>query len=184
MKHKPFETWILLHEPLAPEQAQSLDEHLVECQHCRQLQRALLGAEKIFKSDFNAEPKPGFSQRWQIRLEKDRQEKQSNRHRWHSWMALIILANTVVFWTFMLSRQFLATFNSPAEFFLAWIYRLTSLLSGLSAAGHLLSTLIDTLPGFIPPAGWALIVTTLGVGGLLSLASITKLAQLSRRISR
>ncbi|MBG7609522.1 MAG: hypothetical protein IZT55_01515 [Anaerolineae bacterium] len=99
-------------------------------------------------------------------------------------MALIILANTVVFWTFMLSRQFLATFNSPAEFFLAWIYRLTSLLSGLSAAGHLLSTLIDTIPGFIPPAGWALIVTMLGVGGLLSLASITKLAQLSRRISR
>ncbi len=143
-----------------------------------------MDAETLFQSTFDAEPMPGFSQRWQVRLEEDRQAEQSRRHRWHSWMALIIMGNTVAFWTVMLSRQFMITFNSPAEFFLTWIYRFTSLFSSLTAAGHLLSTLIDTLPGLIPPAGWALIVTVLGVGGFLGMVSITKLAQLSRRISQ
>lgn len=184
MKHKPFDTWILLSEPLSPNQSQSLDEHLKDCQHCRQLQQALMGAEKLFQSAFDAEPMPGFSQRWQARLEEDRQAEQLRRHRWHSWMALIVMGNTVAFWTVMLSRQFMATFNSPAEFFLTWIYRFTSLFSSLTAARHLLSTLIETLPGLIPVAGWAVIMTVLGVGGLLGVASITKLAQFSRRISR
>ena len=184
MKHKPFETWILLHEPLSSEQAQTLDEHLRDCQHCRQLQRALMRAETLFQSTFDSVPIPGFSQRWQMHLEKDRQEEQDRRHLWHSWMALIVVGNSVAFWALMLSRQFMITFNSPAEFFLTWIYRFTSLFSSLSAAGHLFSTLIDTLPGLIPPAGWAIIVTAFGVSGLLGMASITKLAQLSRRISQ
>lgn len=182
MKHKPFETWILLHEPLLPDQAQALDEHLKDCQHCRELQQALTGVEALFQTTFDAEPTSGFSLRWQNLLEQEQQEVVIRRHRWHSWMALIIMGNTVAFWAFMLTRQFLATFSSPTEFLIMWVYRLTSLFSGLTAAGHLLSTLIDTLPGLMPPTGWAILVTILGAGSLLALASMTKFAQISRRI--
>lgn len=182
MKHKPFETWILLHEPLLPDQVQALDEHLVDCQHCSKLKQALMSAEILFQTAFDAQPAPGFSQRWQARLEEDRQEEMSRRHRWHSWMALIVMGNTVAFWTLMLSQQLLATFNSPAEFFLMWVFRFTSLFSSLTVAGHILSTLIDTLPGLIPPAGWAAIFSLIGVGGLLVMVSMAKFSQLSRRI--
>ena len=182
MKHKPFETWILLHEPLLPDQDQALDEHLKDCQHCRQLKQALMGAETLFQTTFDAQPAPGFSQRWQARLEEDRQEEMSRRHRWHSWMALIVMGNTVAFWTVILSQQLLTTFNSPAEFFLMWVFRFTSLYSSITVAGHILSTLIDTLPGLIPPAGWAAILSLFGVGGLLVMVSMAKFSQLSRRI--
>jgi hypothetical protein len=181
MKHKPFDTWILLPEILLPDQVQALDEHLKNCQHCRQIKQALMSAETLFQTTFDAQPAPGFSQRWQARLEEDRQEEMSRRHRWHSWMALIVMGNTVAFWTVMLSQQLLATFSSPAEFFLMWVFRFTSLFSSLTVAGHILSTLIDTLPRLIPPAGWAAILSLFGVGGLLIMVSMTKLSQLSRR---
>jgi len=179
MKHKPFETWILLHEPLSPDQALALEEHVLDCQHCREIQQALSGVEALFQTTIDAEPMPGFNQRWRNRLEQERHEALMHRHRWHSWMALVILGNTVAFWAIMLGRLLLSTFNSPAEFLLMWVYRLTSLFSSLTAARHLFSTLINTLSGFVPLTGWLLIV---GVSSLLLLVSMTKLVQFSRRI--
>jgi len=179
MKHKPFETWILLHEPLLPDQAQALEEHIRDCQHCRELQHSIVSIEALFHTSYDAEPMLGFSQRWQNRLAQERQKALMHRHRWHSWMALIIMGNTVAFWAIMLGRQLLTTFNSPAEFLLVWVYRLTALFSSLTAARHILSTLVNTLPGFVPLTGLLVLV---GLSGLLALVSMTKLAQFSRRI--
>ncbi|MEN8172180.1 MAG: hypothetical protein ABFS03_04800 [Chloroflexota bacterium] len=179
MKHKPFENWILMQEPLLPDQAAALEEHLRDCQHCREIQQAIVGVEALFQNAIEVEPTPGFSQRWQNHLEQEQRDVLINRHRWHSWMALIILGNTIALSAFLLGRQLLSMFNSPAEFLLMWVYRLTSLISSITAARHLLSTLFNTLPGFVPLSAWLLIV---GVSGLLALVTMTKLVQFSRRI--
>nr|MBC8332700.1 zf-HC2 domain-containing protein [Anaerolineae bacterium] len=85
-KHQPFETWILLDEPLTPEQAQSLDAHIKTCAACHALKAAWGRVDAIFQETPALEPVPGFANRWQAQLSQQRNLQRYARQRWQSWI--------------------------------------------------------------------------------------------------
>jgi len=106
MKHQPFEEWLLVDETLTSEQSKDLEHHLSDCEHCRQLQVARFSVENLFRDAADMEPSPGFSARWQARLKAERQLELASRHRWQSWITLILIANAVSLFAILLGMQF------------------------------------------------------------------------------
>lgn len=75
MSHQPFETWLLDDEPLETDSQAMLNEHLAECDHCRKLALGWQGAQALLRATL-VSPAPGFSDRWKIRLDAARAERQ------------------------------------------------------------------------------------------------------------
>ena len=90
MRHKPFETWILEHPLLNQKEKKQLTEHLADCRQCRLLQANWLTTEKLIKNAPSLSPAPGFSQRWQLTLEKRLEQQKASRVR-RTLLALLVL---------------------------------------------------------------------------------------------
>lgn len=181
MKHQPFDTWLLVNDPLTSEQSQALDEHLKDCEHCQQLQVAWFSVESLFQDAVNIEPIPGFSTRWQTRMNTERQLELASRHRWQSWITLILIANAVSLLAVLLGMQFFTTFDSLTELLLVGVYRLTSLLTVFSIFQNFLAIMIRTVPGLLSPGGWAVLATVVSAASVVWVLSMAKLAGTPRR---
>ncbi len=181
MKHQPFENWLLFDDPLAPDQAQALEEHLQVCEQCQGLQQSWHGVASLFQESPDLDPSPGFSDRWQARLKQEDQGLQEARHRWHSWITLILFANGVSILSVLLGMTFFNTFDSLTEFLLVWVYRLTSLLTVINIFQNLLAIMVRTIPGLLPPSGWAILAAMISAGSLFWILSIARLARMPGR---
>lgn len=181
MKHQPFENWILLDEPLNPEQAQALQAHLRTCEHCRALQSAWGQVDALFQAAPTSEPAPGFATRWQARLTHQRALQAHSRYRWQSWITLILIANAVSLLAVVLGLQFVNTFQSLTEVLLVAVYRLTSFITVVNVFQNLLAILIRTLPGLLPPVGWASVAAIMITGSVIWIFSLSRLARISWR---
>ncbi len=181
MKHQPFENWLLFDEPLNPEQAQALDDHLQVCEHCQMLQRSWQGVASLFQESPDPEPAPGFAGRWQTRLKNEQYGVVASRHRWQSWITLILIANGVSILGVLLGMTFFNTFDSLTELLLVWVYRLTSLLTVVNIFQNLLAILIRTIPGLLPPSGWAILAGIVSAGSLMWVLSMARLARMPGR---
>jgi len=181
MNHQPFETWLLSDETLSPENARTLEAHLQTCEHCQQLQVGWLGVVDLFDGAPDVEPAPGFANRWQTRLEAERQVGLVARYRWQSWILLILIANVVAGLIFLLGTQFLTTFESPTQFVLFWVYRLASTLTFATAVQHIFVTLLRTLNSIVPTGFLVALVAGLGASSVVWIVSITSLAAIPRR---
>ena len=72
MNHQPYETWLFQDEPLSQEQNVALRAHLDQCQHCEKMSKAWKGlAWQLGRSEMLS-PNTGFSQRWKLRLEAEK----------------------------------------------------------------------------------------------------------------
>jgi hypothetical protein len=84
MNHHPYQDW-LLDEPQRPEaaltaeQAQELGAHLRACQTCRELAGSLRQVETELHAPALLSPAPGFTARWQARLEKESRRRYSHQ---------------------------------------------------------------------------------------------------------
>lgn len=181
MKHQPFETWLLNNDPLTPEQAQSLDEHLNSCESCQLLKTAWIGVENLFQDVPEIPPVAGFTNRWQARLKQENQAHLASRHRWQSWIVLILITNAVSVLAVLLGMQFFNTFDSLTELLLVWVYRLTSLLSVVNLFQNFLAIMIRTVPGLLSPGGWAILASVVSAGSVIWVLSMAKLARIPRR---
>ena len=181
MKHQLFENWLLFDEPLTPEQTQTLDEHLQVCEHCRSLQQSWKGVTALFQESHDLEPAPGFADRWHMRLKQEQQGVTAARHRWQSWITLILIANGVSLLGVLLGMSFFNTFDSLTELLLVWVYRLTSLLTVINIFQNLLAIMIRTIPGLLPPSGWAVVAVIVSTGSMLWVLSMARLARMPGR---
>ena len=181
MKHQPFENWLLFEEPLTPDQAQALDGHLQVCEHCQVLRQAWGGVAGLFRESPDLEPVSGFADRWQARLKQDYQGVLASRHRWQSWITLILIANAVSLLGVLLGMTVFNTFDSLTELFLVWVYRLTSFLTVINIFQNLLAIMIRTIPGLLPPSGWAILAAVISAGSLIWVLSIARLARMPGR---
>ncbi len=185
MNHQPFETWLLSEEPLSPEQASELAEHLAGCQHCQQVQAAWLSVAQLFSAVPPLDPAPGFVQRWQERLAVDRALSREMRQRWQSWILLIGIANAAAFILVLMGLQFYSTYDSLMEYLLSLVYRGAATLTLITGVQNLFATLLRTIPGIVPLSWWIVLIVLLCVGSLawvVALTKITKIASLSRRV--
>lgn len=181
MKHQPFETWLLMDDPLTFEQNQALNEHLLSCKHCQQLRDARYSFESVFRESTSVDPAPGFANRWQARLKSERQLEESSRYRWQSWITFILIANAVSLLAVLLGMQFFNTFDSFTELLVVWVYRLTSLLTIVNIFQNFLAIMIRTIPGMLSPGGWAALTSIVSAGSIAWVLSMAKLAGTSRR---
>lgn len=92
MNHQPFETWIISGGPIQSEEQEKLSKHLLSCEDCQRLSMAMEGIKKTFRNAPSPEPAPGFSMRWQARLEVHRQQRQQQRM-WILTLAIFGLAS-------------------------------------------------------------------------------------------
>lgn len=71
MAHQPYFDWmqLALDAALLPPQREQLDAHLAECAECAELWQALHGIEALFAAAPLVAPRPGFSGRFQARLQ-------------------------------------------------------------------------------------------------------------------
>jgi hypothetical protein len=68
MSHQPFETWLYQQTDLTLEQETMLQNHLVDCQACRELQKTYKNMEEKIMASPMVAPQPGFTQRWRAGL--------------------------------------------------------------------------------------------------------------------
>lgn len=160
MSHQPFETWLFSDEELTPQQDQTLESHLQECEDCRKMSDALHQVTDVMASSKDPLPAPGFVQRWQQRLIIHRHQQQQRRM-WLMTIGLFAIAGIILTALLFLNHQ---TVN--------WVYELSQFIANFSLAAakvnqawSILRSISGALPILIP------IVIVLGFG-LLSATSV------------
>lgn len=121
LNHPPFNDWLLSGEPLTPDQNRSLQEHLNDCQDCRQLQTALTEVDYIFHSVGQAAPAPGFTNRWQMRLAAQRAQKQ----RRNAWLFMLASTVSALILLLLFAWRFLGLVQSPEALLTPIVYLVT-----------------------------------------------------------
>jgi len=183
MNHQPFETWILTEEPLTPEQAQALHEHLDECDACTRLSAAWNSVGRLLQTTPAAKPAAGFRVRWQARLEREQQLAKRKLDRRQSWILLSIYSGGALVILLLIVLQALLIFDSPADLLLAGVYRFSAAYTNLNVIEELLTTLVTVLITTIPPVYWMAFAAVLGMLSLTWIFSLQRLI-LPRRITK
>jgi len=171
--HQPFEEWLLSGETLAPEETQSLHEHLNVCEECRTLEGAFQQVETALRNAPRLAPAPGFVSRWQAHLAA-RQLKQHRRQT--LWSMLFSIGGAMAIFT-ILVVVFLPLLRSPMPILLALTYELVTAVTFTSEIGGALFTVLRTIVELIPPVQWAAILvafTSLGAVWVVAMHRLTR----------
>jgi len=171
--HQPFEEWLLSGETLAPEETQSLQEHLGVCEACRSLAGAFQQVETALRNAQQLAPAPGFVSRWQAHLAA-RQLKQHRRQT--LWSMLFSIGGAMAIFT-ILVVVFLPLLRSPMPILLALTYELVTAVTFTSEIGGALFTVLRTIVELIPPVQWAAILvafTSLGAVWVVAMHRLTR----------
>jgi anti-sigma factor RsiW len=142
----------LSEESLDPQQKAALQEHLEECDSCRLLSSAWQEVEARLQIAPMEEPQPGFTSRWQARLLLERkrlERRQSMAFLTFNIGGAVILLASLLIWLWPALR-------SPGEFLVVWSYRISSWLTLANVADGVVSALLRTITGLIPPVWWVL----------------------------
>ncbi len=176
MNHRPFEDWLLDDQFLTPEQKRELEVHLRVCKSCT----AIAEANLALRAARVVSPAPGFSTRWQERLVLARQAQR----RQTLIGTLVFSLGGLFFLALLTGPSIAAVIGSPAE----WISNLVrgalfayTLWMAIVEAG---TVLFRVLPGFVPPFGWLVMLSTVGGLGLLWSVSIWRLTRAPQGVKR
>ena len=177
MNHLPYKEWLLTEAPLSAEQDDALQEHLRTCETCRQIEPAWMDVKALMQKTPAAEPLPGFSGRWQVRLEQHRLSKQRRL----AWIILGIMAGIALVLSALFGLQLMQIADAPGNLILLVVSRLTNILSIYWSLGDIFSS----ISAFIPSVPWLLMIFGMGMLSFLSvlwLATYRKLT-LARRLA-
>ena len=76
MDHQPFEEWIFEQKERTMQEKTRLNQHLLACDQCTDLQSAWGQVETILLQTPMMTPNPGFSQRFAVRMERNKERAQ------------------------------------------------------------------------------------------------------------
>ncbi|MEW5869301.1 MAG: hypothetical protein AB1894_08505 [Chloroflexota bacterium] len=178
MNHKLYEEWLFTSlEPaeadaLSAEQAASLQAHLQECQGCQQLADAWQAVETRLSKPVMFAPPPGFTSRWQARLEADR--RQLERRQSLAMLAFGSLAVMLVLGSLLILLW--PWLRSPNVLVWAGLYRAFTLYSIADAIQEFLEPFMRTAADIVPLTWWVFfagILTELGVLWVVSYRMLT-----------
>lgn len=167
MNHQLYEDWLLSEEPLAPQETAALQQHLQGCESCSLLSVAWQEVEDQLQMAPTLAPAPGFTGRWQARLEADRQRL----HRRQS-LALLGFSMAGAFLLFSSLAIFaLPLLESPNLLFWTWIYRILSLGFLVASLQDFAAILFQTATGTVSIVGLVLFAGLLSELGVLWIVS-------------
>ncbi len=164
MNHRPFEDWLLDDQSLTPEQQRDLQAHLRSCSSCT----AIAESNLALHSARQIAPAAGFSERFQIRLVKRREEQ-----RWRQIIGSIILVLAglgLLAW--LLGPTILSIMQSPAEWLTSVVGYFLFIVTSIQALSEIGSIFWRILPDFLSPADWmvfSLVILGLSAGSVLSI---------------
>ena len=167
MNHRPFEDWLLDDQLLDPAQKRELDVHLRSCDTCS----AIAESNLALRSARVVGPAPGFTARFQERLVVARR---AQRRRTLIGISFFSLGGMILL-GLLAGPILLSVFDSPAEWLSAMVRASLFLYTTTIAVFEAGSILFRVLPGFMPPFGWLILLSTLSGLGLLWSVSIWRL---------
>lgn len=160
MKHLPYEEWLLdqtTQAGLTDEERHALHAHLEDCAACSNLARAWREVDLELRRVSPVNPLPGFTLRWQARLERQ-------RRRQHRRQSLAMLSFSIVGASFLLASLVLLAWpylQTPSSTLWEMAYYLFSLTVLMGELGELLQLTFSSLGGSIPWVGWIFMVGVL-----------------------
>ena len=119
MDHQPYESWLVVDEPLLPDQEANLQEHLKSCASCRQLHNSWQDVEALFVEQTIVQPKPGFTERWQVRLAKEFSQENERQQRRSSWIFLGSTTGAAFLVLIIMAIGFFSTVQNSTEVFIS-----------------------------------------------------------------
>jgi hypothetical protein len=159
MNHRYFEEQVLSYqdpkaEPLDPEQVQEIRSHLAGCQSCQRLQAAWSEAEHTLQNSPLLSPDEGFSGRFMMKLNADRQRLQ---HR-QTLLVFAFCLGAIVLLTGSLILLAWPWFKSPGLVTWFWISRIFSLLTLADGIRDGAGIFVQTISQVMPLSGWIFII--------------------------
>lgn len=170
MNHKQIEEWLFTYlegDDLEIDQMDQLQDHLIDCEDCQNLVKSWREVDRYLLNADLASPSAGFTQRWQVRFERDHQLLQQRQ----TLAALIFALGSAFILLASLVILLLPWFGMPEVFVWGWIYRMSELMAYFESANHLVSLLMRAFSGEISPLWWILIAGLLSELAVLWLVS-------------
>jgi hypothetical protein len=167
MNHQPFETWLLDHQSLDPEQKRELQAHLRTCASCTALAETgmALGAVRA------AAPASGFTLRFQERLAAYRLAER--RRKFWGTLVFVICGLSLLGWS--AAPTLTRVVDSPAEWITVVLSYIFFVITSLQALADVGQVLLRVVPGFVPAFGWLVLASALAGIGLVWIISIWRL---------
>ncbi len=175
MNHQPFRGWLLADDELSVEQSRLLQEHLRDCQACRQINSAWQELEAVIERSSQLEPLPGFVDRWQIRLVEHRDHQQRLR----GWYTIGATSLVVISLLVVMMIQVWSLIQNPDAFLAAWLDQLAGLASLYFTARNLALS-INLLGPVYTLAAMVLVSGLISFTSVLWLATYRKISMVRR----
>ena len=178
MNHQPFEEWLLSDEDLTPEEEQALQAHLEVCEECPQLNELWHEARAEIRRMPAVNPAPGFTRRWEARLEAERIQQQRRL----AWFLMLICGLGAIGLAIGGVYQRFGHFPSPIELASGLMFSLTSGFALAGQAGNFFSALFQSVPLVVPLVLWIVISSTLFIWTLIWIISVWRLPIIKRSV--
>lgn len=169
MNHKPFETWMVAGEPLSPAQEISLQEHLETCNACRQLQTSWKEVENILGGASFAQPRPGFTARFQARLAEEISRAQAKEQMRSTWMFMAASSGAALLILIIMSIRYFSSVQNSTHFFVSGMTLIAGMLNLTEAIQAAFVPLVEVVFVSVPVHWWLFVV----VGACLITLALT-----------
>lgn len=169
--HRPFEDWVLSETTLSPQDTLALNEHLDQCESCRNLAAAWGEVETRLRSRVQIAPQAGFTARWQERWARERRRQQRRQ----TLVIMLFSVGGAVALMVLLGIILLPILQSPRPILLALVYQVTRTVASFTSTASVFGSLARPLLGIIPPSLWVGIGTAIGALAVVWIVALRKL---------
>ena len=176
MNHQPFRDWLLSEEKLSADQIREMQEHVRSCESCRQIEGAWNQVESAFRAIPQAQPAPGFTNRWQANLAEYLAHKQKRR----GWMMIGLNVVIILSLLVLVVSQLWALIQAPEPYLVAWFTRFFSLVTIYFTLQDLYRSFSESIP-LLSFVGMFFLVGIISFMSVLWLTAYRKLS-FARRI--
>ncbi|HTP01475.1 MAG TPA: hypothetical protein VMJ64_08885 [Anaerolineales bacterium] len=169
MNHRPFEDWLLDDRQLTAQQQRELQAHVRTCTSCT----AIAESNLALHSTRRVGPRPGFVDRYQVRLEMRRRQQ-----RWRQIIGTLVLVLGGLGLLYWFSAPFVQDMLlSPASWITAGIGYFVFIMTSIQVMGEATGIILHVLPGLISPAGWLGMTLAISALAFLWTVSIRRVAR-------
>lgn len=183
MKHQPFEMWVFMQDELNASEQSQLQAHFETCEACRSLSRAFARMEKEISNISVVAPKPGFTNRWRLRLASEN----ANRKQRNMSMLFGILAVAASLLFIPIFIQVILLILSPGDLINSATNSAFDWLSWIGFTGDVAYAFMKSSIETFPAAWWGvsgLVVMVLTVTWFISIHRFSPNTQFERSTGR
>lgn len=158
MGHQPYETWLISGESLPLEDERKLHAHIESCESCRQLSISWAEVQGFFREPQLATPSPGFTGRWQIRLDEYQFAENERRQRRLSWIFFAVMASAATLLLGVMVFQLFSSVQTPVEIFIGGLTLMAGVLNLASAMQIAIIPFLNVILVSVPTYWWFILV--------------------------